>query len=77
MLRLLDPGLGRPALFTRHAAGARMREVVGEPRIEDLPIDFTAVAVDLLRQREVWLRARRPVGRAARLVRDSRPVHAA
>jgi NTE family protein len=29
---------------------------VGEPRIEDLAIDFTAVAVDLMRQREVWLR---------------------
>ena len=34
----------------------RMREVVGDPPIESLPIPFTAVAVDLLRQREVWLR---------------------
>ena len=34
----------------------RLREIVGEPRIEDLPVDFTAVAVDLMRQREVWLR---------------------
>jgi NTE family protein len=33
-----------------------LRELAGTPRIEDLPISFTAVAVDLLRQREVWLR---------------------
>lgn len=56
MLRLLDPGLGRPALFTGARLVRTLREVVGEPRIEDLPIDFTAVAVDLVRQREVWLR---------------------
>ncbi|MFT3897254.1 MAG: patatin-like phospholipase family protein [Thermomonas sp.] len=56
MLRLLDPGLGRPALFTGDRLVRALREVVGEPRIEALPVDFTAVAVDLLRQREVWLR---------------------
>ena len=37
---------------------------------------FTAVAVDLQRQREVWLRAG-AVGRDPRLVRDPRAVHAA
>ena len=56
MLRLLDPGFGRSALFTGDRLLRRLREVVGEPRIEDLPVDFTAVAVDLMRQREVWLR---------------------
>lgn len=56
MLRLLDPGLGRSALFTGSRLVRALREVVGEPRIEDLPVDFTAVAVDLMRQREVWLR---------------------
>lgn len=56
MLRLLDPGWGRPAMFTGNRLVRTLREVIGEPRIEDLPIDFTAVAVDLLRQREVWLR---------------------
>ena len=35
---------------------AALRERAGEPRIEQLPVDFTAVAVDLMRQREVWLR---------------------
>ena len=56
MLRLLDPGFGRPALFTGDRLVRALREVLGEPRIEDLAIDFTAVAVDLARQREVWLR---------------------
>lgn len=56
MLRLLDPGFGRSALFTGDRLVRRLREVVGEPLIENLPIDFTAVAVDLVRQREVWLR---------------------
>lgn len=56
MLRLLDPGLGGPALFRGERLMHALRELVGEPRIEELPIDFTAVAVDLLRQREVWLR---------------------
>jgi NTE family protein len=56
MLRLLDPGFGQPALFSGHRLIAALRGLAGSPRIEDLPIDFTAVAVDLLRQREVWLR---------------------
>ena len=56
MLRLLDPGFGRPALFTGDRLVRTLRDVIGEPRIQDLPIDFTAVAVDLMRQREVWLR---------------------
>lgn len=57
MLRLLDPGLGRPALFEGTRLVAALREIAGSPRIEDLPIDFTAVAVDVMRQREVWLRS--------------------
>ena len=56
MLRLLDPVFGRPALFEGTRLMAALRERTGDVRIEDLPVDFTAVAVDLMRQREVWLR---------------------
>ncbi|MGH8084492.1 MAG: patatin-like phospholipase family protein [Lysobacter sp.] len=56
MLRLLDPVFGQPALFEGTRLMAALRERTGDLRIEDLPIDFTAVAVDLARQREVWLR---------------------
>jgi len=55
-LRLLDPVIGRPALFRGERLIETLAEVVGNPDIESLPIDFTAVAVDLQRQREVWLR---------------------
>ena len=56
MLRLLDPVFGQPSLFRGERLMAALRERAGEPRIEDLAVDFTAVAVDLMRQREVWLR---------------------
>lgn len=55
-LRLLDPVVGRAGLLRGHRLVNAMRDVVGDPPIESLPIPFTAVAVDLLRQREVWLR---------------------
>jgi NTE family protein len=55
-LRLLDPVLGRAGLFGGLRLVHAMREVVGDPDIETLPIQFTAVAVDLQRQREVWMR---------------------
>lgn len=56
MLRLLDPAFGEPALLRGERLVDALRARAGSPRIEDLPIDFTAVAVDLVRQREVWLR---------------------
>ena len=56
ILRLVDPVLGRSGLIGGERLVAALREVVGNPDIESLPIQFTAVAVDLERQREVWLR---------------------
>lgn len=59
-LRLLaDPALGEGGLFHGRRLVEAMREVVGDPLIEELPMPFVAVAVDLLRQREVWLRSGR------------------
>lgn len=55
-LRLLDPVVGRAGLLRGNRLVRAMQEVVGNPDIESLPIPFTAVAVDLMRQREVWLR---------------------
>ena len=33
----------------------RIREMVGKVNIEDLPIKYTAVATDLIKQKEVWI----------------------
>ncbi|MEO6154158.1 MAG: patatin-like phospholipase family protein [Thermomonas sp.] len=57
-LRLLaQPAFEQDGLVRGDRLVDAMREVVGDPLIEELPIDFVAVAVDLLRQREVWLRS--------------------
>ena len=55
-LRMLDPGWRRSGLLRGSRLVETMREVVGDPPIESLPVEFTAVAVDLERQREVWIR---------------------
>lgn len=56
MLRLLDPTMGG-ALFEGRRLMAALHELSGDVAIESLPIDLTIVAVDLMRQREVWLRS--------------------
>src|SRR3546814_7855370 len=56
-LRLLDPVFRRPGVIAGERLVDAMREVVGDPRIEELPIPFTAAAVDMERQRVVWLRS--------------------
>ena len=56
-LRLLDPAIGQPGLLRGDGLVQAMREVVGDPLIESLPLMFTAVAVDLQRHRVVWLRS--------------------
>ena len=56
MLRMLDPVFGQPALFEGNRLMATLRARTGDLQIEDMAIDFTAVAVDLQRQRVVWMR---------------------
>lgn len=55
MLRLLDLTLSGGGLIRGEVLIQRLRELVGECNIEDLPLDYTAVAVDIERGREVWL----------------------
>jgi NTE family protein len=51
----LDVTLGSGGLLRAERVLTRMVEVIGDHRIEQLPVRFTAVAVDLLASREVWL----------------------
>lgn len=55
VVRLLDFAPGRNALFKGERIINELKKLIGEHRIEDLPISFTAVATDLDKEKEVWL----------------------
>lgn len=52
---ILDFSFGNGGLVKGEKLIATLRGLVGETRIEDLPISFTAVAADIAREREVWI----------------------
>ncbi|PKM05152.1 MAG: alpha/beta hydrolase [Gammaproteobacteria bacterium HGW-Gammaproteobacteria-6] len=54
VLKLLDIGFGNLGAIRGERVFGRIRELVGDINIEDLPIPFTAVATDLTHQQEVW-----------------------
>lgn len=54
VLRLLDVAFGASGLIRGDRVIATLKDLVGEHRIEDLPIPYVAVATDLATQREVW-----------------------
>ncbi len=54
VLRLMDPNLRGPSTVRIERVLQRVAEIIGFPRIDDLPIPFTAVAADLWTRREVW-----------------------
>ncbi len=55
VLSLLDLAFGRAGLLKGERVIGVLTDLIGEHRIEDLPIGYTAVATDLMDQREVWL----------------------
>ncbi len=65
VVRLLDPSLSAPGVIRGEKIVARVRELLEDASIEDLPIPFTAVATDLLAGKEVWFQ-RGPVHAAIR-----------
>ncbi|KAB2900079.1 MAG: serine protease [Dokdonella sp.] len=54
VLRLIDWSWRGGGLIKGDRIGGVLRELVGDVRIEDLPVRYTAVAVDLDAHREVW-----------------------
>ncbi len=54
VLRLLDPSLRSPGMIGAEKVMAKIREVIGDIRIEQLPIPYTAVATDLIAGKELW-----------------------
>lgn len=55
VVRFLDLAFSSEGLFKGNRLMDKLRDMVGDRDIEDLPISYTAVATDLERQREVWL----------------------
>ena len=56
IIRLLDLSWGKQGLVEGERIIAALRDLVGARLIEDLPIEFTAVAADIRREKEVWLK---------------------
>jgi NTE family protein len=55
VLKLVDWTLSGGGLIKGEKIMGTLRELIGEIDIQDLPMPFTAVAVDIERHREVWL----------------------
>ncbi len=55
VFRLLDVSFSGTAIFKGERIINRLRDLIGQQNIEDLPISFTAVATDLEESKEVWL----------------------
>lgn len=54
MVSLLDLSLGTDGLFKGGRIIDRLKELVGDALIEQMPISYTAVAANISRAREVW-----------------------
>lgn len=54
VLRLLDISLSAAGAIRGEKIFTVVREMIGDIRIEDLPISYTAVATDLLAHKEIW-----------------------
>lgn len=55
VVKLLDLSFGWGGLFKGERLMDKLRELIGDQLIEDLPMDYTAVATDVEEEREVWL----------------------
>jgi len=55
VVRLLDFSFSGSGLVKGDRIIGALKELIGDRKIEDLPISFTAVATDVVEQKEVWL----------------------
>jgi len=54
LFRLLDFSLTSPGAIRGEKVFSVLKDMIGDVRIEELPIPYTAVATDLLAHKEVW-----------------------
>lgn len=57
IVRLLDVSWGKQGLVDGDRIIDTLKDLVGDRKIEDLPIKYTAVASDIRREKEIWLRS--------------------
>ena len=55
IIRLLDISFSRRSIFKGDRIIEVLNEIIKDRTIEELPIGFTAVATDIIEQKEVWL----------------------
>ena len=55
VLRLLDISFGSAGLLKGERLISLLKELIGDRKIEELPLPFTAVATDIQNGKEVWL----------------------
>ncbi|MGE2689647.1 patatin-like phospholipase family protein [Mycolicibacterium pulveris] len=65
VLRLLDPSITAAGVLRASKILDAVHDILGDVRIEDLPIPYTAVTTDLIAGKSVWLQ-RGPVDAAIR-----------
>lgn len=65
VLKLLDISLSAAGAIRGEKIFSVVRDMIGDIRVEDLPIAFTAVATDLLNHKEIWFQEG-PLHRAIR-----------
>jgi NTE family protein len=53
-LKLLDFSLREPGAIRGDRLFKVVREMIGDIKIQDLPIEYTAVATDLISKKEIW-----------------------
>ncbi len=55
IIRLLDISFNRKSIFKGEKIIEALNEIIKDRMIENLPIGYTAVATDILEQKEIWL----------------------
>jgi len=55
VVRMLDLSFGWSGLLKGERIISKLRDLIGDREIDDLPISYTAVATDIERGKEVWL----------------------
>ena len=57
IVKLLDISWGKQGLVEGERIMSALKDLVGDRRIEDLEIEYTAVAADISREKEIWLKS--------------------